>query len=100
VEQFSVELSQEAEKDIESIAGYIAQDNPRWAIEYALELRIKIDASLSIFPDKYIKRKKHYVMTHWNYLVFFNIHRDSMQVVVLGIYNSAQYQKYARMLFE
>jgi plasmid stabilization system protein ParE len=37
----NVELSAEAERDLEEIADYIARDNPRRALTFILELRAK-----------------------------------------------------------
>lgn len=94
-----VRLTAEAENDLERIGDYIAQDNPRRALSFVLELREKsmslADMALA-FPlvPRYerhgIRRRP-----HGNYLVFYRV--DGDQAVILHVLHSAM--DYATLLF-
>ena len=94
-----VRLTAEAENDLESIGDYIAQDNPRRALSFVLELREKCmslaDMALA-FPlvpsyERHGIRRR----PHGNYLVFYLIDVD--QAVILHVLHSAM--DYATLLF-
>ena len=100
MEKFKVEITQQAESDLASIAEFIAQDNPLWAIEFTRKLQDKITSRLSELPTQYRLFNAYRVMTYASYLVIFSVNEDAKQVVVLGICNSAHYTRYKQILFE
>ncbi len=81
-----------AEADLETIADYIARDNPRRALSFVRELR---EASLALaeFPEAYpllpryelygVRRK-----VYGNYLVFYEIVAST--IFIIHILNGAQ----------
>lgn len=94
-----VQLTKEAEHDLERIADYIAQDNPKRALTFVRELRekcmglAKMSRPYPLVPgyeEHDIRRR-----IHGNYLVFYRIETD--QVVVLHILHGAM--DYAAVMF-
>lgn len=80
-----VHLTAEAESDLEQIGDYMAQDNPKRALSFVLELR---DKCLSLaetpwgFPlapryERYGIRRRVY----GNYLIFYRVESDRVVVV-------------------
>lgn len=95
-----VRITAEAERDLEEIGDYIAQDNLPRALSFIEELRDKclslVDAPLA-FP--LVPRYEHLGVrrrVHGHYLIFFRI--EEKQVVVLHILHGAM--DYASILFE
>lgn len=95
-----VRLSAEAEGDLERIGDYIAQDNPRRALSFVLELR---DACMSLadmplaFPlvpryERYGVRRR----VHGNYLIFYRV--DADEAAIIRVLHGAM--GYAAILFE
>ena len=95
-----VHLTAEAESDLEQIGDYIAQDNPKRALSFVLELR---DMCLSLaentcrFPlvpryERYSIRRRAY----GNYLIFYRVERD--RVAVVHVWHGAR--DFAALLFE
>ena len=87
-----VHLTAEAESDLEQIGDYMAQDNPKRALSFVLELR---DKCLSLaetpwgFPlapryERYGIRRRVY----GNYLIFYRVESD--RVVVVHVLHGAR----------
>lgn len=87
-----VHLTAEAESDLEQIGDYMAQDNPKRALSFVLELR---DKCLSLaetpwgFPlapryERYGMRRRVY----GNYLIFYRVESD--RVVVVHVLHGAR----------
>lgn len=94
-----VEISAEAERDLETIGDYIAHDNPARAITFMRELRSKC-LDLADLPSGFplIRRYEHLGIRrrlHGNYLIFYRAEVE--RIVVLHILHSAM--DYARVLF-
>ena len=94
-----VQLSAEAERDLESIGDRIAKDNPERAISFVTELRAAC-LGLSEFPERFplVPRYegsgvRHRV--HGNLLIFYRV--EAKQVVVLHVLHGAM--DYAGLLF-
>lgn len=95
----TVHLSYEAIADLERIADYIAQDNPRRALSFVQELRdrcLGLENMPEVYPlvpryEKYGVRRR----VHGNYLIFYRV--DAEQVTVLHVLSSAM--DYAAILF-
>ena len=94
-----VEFSDEAERELEQIADYIAQDNPRRAFSFIRELRTKCEALASTpngFPllpgyeHSGIRRR-----VHGNYVIFYHV--EGERIFVLHVLNGAM--DYAAILF-
>ena len=76
-----------AEHDLESLADYIAQDNPKRPLSLVRELRVACLA-LADFPERFplvpryeargVRRR-----VHGNYLIFYRVEAD--QVIILHI---------------
>ncbi|WP_387692841.1 type II toxin-antitoxin system RelE/ParE family toxin [Photorhabdus sp. RM71S] len=86
-----VQLTSEAEDDLEHIADYIARDNPRRALSFIMELRDKCMSLADMhqaFPlvQRYechgIRRR-----VHENYLIFYRV--EAEQVVVVHVLHGA-----------
>jgi|SRR5690606_20914537 len=94
-----VYLTNEAERDLESIADYIAKDNPRRAITFVRELRstcLNLPSMPEAFPlvpryEKYGVRRRIYR----NYLIFYRLESD--HIIVLHVLHGAM--DYASVLF-
>jgi len=87
-----VHLTAEAERDLEQIGDYIAQDNPERALSFVLELR---DKCLNLADTPYgfpvVPRYERYGIrrrVHGNYLIFYRI--DGDQVAVVHILHGAR----------
>jgi plasmid stabilization system protein ParE len=86
-----VELTAEAERDLEAIADHIALDNPARAIGFMLELKDKC-LGLADYPRAFpvvepyahldIRRR-----VHGRYLIFYRI--EAQRIVVLHILHGA-----------
>lgn len=94
-----VDLTEEAESELEAIADYIARDNPARAISFLGELRTacsKLADLPQAFPllERYasrgIRRR-----VHGNYLIFYRI--EAERVVVIHVLHGAR--DYAGLLF-
>ena len=86
-----VELSAEAERDLERIGDWIARDNPERAASFVAEL---LDACLGLgdFPERFplvARYERHAVRhrVHGNYLIFYRAERG--KVVVLHVLHGA-----------
>lgn len=95
-----VRITAEAERDLEGIGDYIAQDNLQRALSFIEELREKClslaDAPLAFplvprYESHGVRRR-----LHGNYLIFYRI--EGKQVVVLHVLHGAM--DYAGILFE
>ncbi|WP_454887911.1 type II toxin-antitoxin system RelE/ParE family toxin [Sphingomonas oryzagri] len=94
-----VEISAEAERDLESIGDHIARDHPARAITFLRELRLKC-LSLADLPHGFplVHRYEHLDIRrrlHGNYLIFYRA--EAERIVVLHILHGAM--DYARILF-
>jgi plasmid stabilization system protein ParE len=93
-----VEISAEAERDLESIGDHIARDNPARAITFLRELRSKC-LGLAELPNGFplVRRYEHLGVRrrlHGNYLIFYR--REAERIVVLHILHGAM--DYAQIL--
>lgn len=80
-----VELTAEAEDDLERIADYIARDNPPRAITFIEELRAKC-LGLGDFSERFPlapRYEEHGVRrrVHGNYLIFYRVEPDKVTVI-------------------
>jgi toxin ParE1/3/4 len=94
-----VEISAEAERDLESIGDHIARDDPVRAITFLRELRLKCQG-LAKLPNGFplVSRYEHLGVRrrlHGNYLIFYRIVTE--RIVVLHILHCAM--DYADILF-
>lgn len=79
-----VRLSRRAERDLEEITGYIAEDNPGRAESFARELYARCLA-LSEFPDAWPvwKESPQRVVrraVHGNYLIFYSVEKQTVRI--------------------
>ncbi|KGE52138.1 type II toxin-antitoxin system RelE/ParE family toxin [Xanthomonas axonopodis pv. vasculorum] len=94
-----VQLSAEAEGDLERIGDYIAQDNPHRALTFVRELREKcmeLASTPQAFPlvpryERFSIRRR----VHGSYLIFYRAEAD--QVVIVHVLHGAM--DYAPLLF-
>jgi plasmid stabilization system protein ParE len=94
-----LEFSSEAENDLEQIADYIAQDNPRRALSFIRELRSKCNDlvdnpnSFALVPryERHGLRRR----VHGNYLIFYRA--ETARVVIIHILHGAT--DYGAILF-
>jgi len=94
-----VELTGEAEHDLEAIGDYIALDNPIRAISFLQELRAKC-LTLAEMPERFPLVPRYEAQRvrrrgHGNYLIFCRI--DAEKAVVIHILHGAQ--DYSAILF-
>lgn len=95
-----VELTPEAERDLEAIGDWIASDNPSRAESFVEEL-LTACLGLGEFPERFplVPRYDRYGVrhrVHGNYLIFYRV--ESEKVVVLHVLHGAM--DYAGLLFE
>jgi plasmid stabilization system protein ParE len=95
-----LEFSSEAENDLEQIADYIAQDDPRRALSFVQELRSKCEALL-VAPNSFafVPRFKHHGIrrrVYGNYLILYRA--ESEKVVIIHILHGAT--DYGAILFD
>ena len=76
-------FSRHAESDLEEIADYIAQDNPRRALSFIGEIRERCQ-NIIIFPEAAPFRKEFgigiRVIPFGRYLIFYTVHRDTVRI--------------------
>ncbi len=94
-----VEISAEAEQDLEAIGHYVVRDNPTRAVSFLRELRAKC-FDLEELPNRFplVNRYKSLGIrrrVHGNYLIFYRI--EPQQIVVLHVLQAAT--DYASVLF-
>lgn len=95
-----VEISAEAERDLEEIADRIAQDNPQRALTFVRELRTAC-FGLADFPERFSlvpRYEAHDIRhrVHGNYLIFYRV--EQARVVVIHVRHGAM--DYAGLLFD
>ena len=94
-----LEFSSEAESDLEQIADYIAEDNPRRALSFIQELQSKCEdlaenpSSFALVPryERHGIRRR----VHGNYLIFYRV--ETAKVVIVHILHGAT--DYGAILF-
>ena len=94
-----MELTAEAEQDLETIGDRIARDNPERALSFVRELRASC-LGLDRFPERFSlvpRFERHGVRhrVHGNYLIFYRV--ETEKVVVVHILHGAV--DYAEVLF-
>lgn len=94
-----VELSAEAEQDLERIGDYIAKDNPHRALTFVRELREKC-LDLALTPEAFplVPRYERFGIRrrmHGPYLIFYRAEAD--QVAIVHVLHGAM--DYAPLLF-
>lgn len=94
-----VEISAEAERDLEAIGDHIARDDPTRAISFLRELRAKC-LGLAELPNRFpmVPRYERFGIRrrlHGNYLIFYRV--ESERVAVLHVLHGAM--DYAPILF-
>ena len=94
-----VDLSAEAEYDLETIGDYIARDNPARALSFLQELRSKC-LGLADMPERFPLVPRYEVTGvrrrgHGDYLIFYRI--EPQKVIILHILHGAQ--NYNTILF-
>ncbi|MCO6180949.1 type II toxin-antitoxin system RelE/ParE family toxin [Ciceribacter sp. RN22] len=94
-----LEFSSEAENDLEQIADYIAQDDPRRALSFIRELRSRCNdlvnspngfALVPRYENHGVRRR-----VHGNYLIFYRV--ETAKVVIIHILHGAT--DYGAILF-
>jgi len=95
-----VDISAEAERDLETIGDYIARDNPARAIGFLRELRAKCLA-LAELPRGFPLVRRYEALgirrrVHGDYLIFYRVEPE--RVVVLHVLHGAT--DYAAILFD
>lgn len=96
----NVEITAEAERDLEEIGDRIAQDNPVRALSFVMELRAAC-LGLAEFPERFSlvpRYEAHGVRhrVHGNYLILYRI--EQARVVVIHVRHGAR--DYAGLLFD
>lgn len=94
-----VEISAEAEQDLEALADHIARDDPARAVSFLRELRAKC-LGLAELPNRFplVPRYERFGVRrrlHGNYLIFYFV--ESERVTVLHVLHGAM--DYAPILF-
>jgi toxin ParE1/3/4 len=94
-----LEFSREAERDLEQIADYIAEQNPRRAVSFLRELRSSCEGLVEN-PNGFavVPRYEHYGIrrrVHGNYLIFYRVVRA--KVIIIHILHGAT--DYGTILF-
>jgi toxin ParE1/3/4 len=94
-----VELTAEAERDLEAIGDYIARDNPARALSFIQELRGKCLA-LADMPERFPLVPRYEALGvrrrgHGRYLIFYRV--DPNAVVIVHVLHGAQ--DYGEILF-
>lgn len=94
-----VELSAQAERDLEHIGDWIARDNPARAVTFIEEIQ-RACSDLTAFPERFplVPRYENQGVRHranGNYLIFYRV--DPKRVVILHVLHGAR--DYADLLF-
>lgn len=93
-------FTDEAERDLEQIGDYIAQDNPRRALTFLMELSRKCEelAKTPLGWPLVARYEQHGIRrrVHGNYCIFYRV--DSEQIVIVHILNGAM--DYAAILLD
>jgi toxin ParE1/3/4 len=93
-------LSAEAERDLETIADFIAADNPQRAVTFLREMREKC-LGLSEMPERFPLVPRYEAIgvrrrVHGQYLIFYRVAGDA--VIILHVLHGAQ--NYEAILFQ
>lgn len=95
-----VRITAEAERDLEDIAEFIAQDNPQRALAVILELRDKcLDLAATPLAFALVPRYERFGVrrrVHGNYLIFYRV--EEKEIIILHVLHGAM--DYAGILFE
>lgn len=95
-----VQITAEAERDLEGIAELIAQDNPQRALTFILELRDKyLDLAAAPLAFALVLRYERFGVrrcAYGNYLIFYRV--EEKEVVIFHVLHGAM--DYAEFLFE
>ena len=80
-----VRIGEDAERDLERIADYIAESSPKTAVAFTQRL-LRHGQSLVAYPLKYPLLPGHETSgirrsSFGNYLVFYRIHENEMEIV-------------------
>ena len=91
-----VNVSNEAEHDLERIADYIAQDSPIRAVSFVRELRERCER-LAEMPRAWPLVPRHEKSgirrrVHGNYLIFYRIGKEAIEVVHV-LHGAMDYEK-------
>ncbi len=76
-------ITDEAARDFEHIGDVIARDNPTRAKSFVRELNAACE-SLLVFPRRFLlvgKRSGTHKMTHGNYLIYYRVTGDIVEVL-------------------
>jgi toxin ParE1/3/4 len=76
-------LSRKAEDDLEAIADYIATDNPKRALTYINEIRVRCSALLpypEVAPLREEFGKGIRMLPFGRYLIFYTVQTDSIRI--------------------
>lgn len=86
-----LELSNEAENDLEQIADYIAEHNPQRALSFIRELRSKCEELVDVSNGfAFVPRYEHHGIrrrVHGNYLIFYRV--EDTKIVILHVLHGA-----------
>ena len=99
-----VAISPLAERDLEAIGDYIAEDNRSWAVSFIAEPRIQC-ATIAKAPQAYRVRPELgegiRSCAHGNYVIFFTATRALLTIVRDGSYGDDLITKYrSRVVWE
>ncbi len=94
---YQVIRAKEADNDLNSIADYIALDNPYRAITFVLDLLHAVEKVLSEFPDSGTKHRVYHCIPYERYLIFYDINHKTKTVEITHIKNTAQYNSYKNL---
>ena len=88
-----------AERDIESIGDYIAQDNPTRAVTFVDELRQAVEV-LASFPEAFprvagYEKSNVRFHTHGRYVIYFRVFPDRVSVLRV-LHGSQDYRRHLR----
>lgn len=92
--KYDIEITEIAERELNAIALYIADDSPQRAITFTDEIIDKFTNVISLFPLSGVKHKEYFCFTYKRYLVFYKVNEIEGKIYIMHIINSAQYTEY------
>ncbi len=91
---YQIVRAKTADDNLNSIADYIALDNPYKAISFIEEMVVRFTEVASIFPKVGVKCIDYYCYTYKGYLIFYDINESIKQIEIVYVINSSQYTAY------
>jgi plasmid stabilization system protein ParE len=92
---YKIQISEEAELNLDNIFDYIAKDSTKIALQFTEKMLQKFSESVSENPKMCIKHKIfHLYIYRKNYYIFYKIIEERKEIIVAHVVRSSRYTAY------